>query len=274
MKKHMILFTLLAATSVTALADQLADIKAKGELVCGVLGTDEPFSFIQDPAKREIVGYEVDLCNAIAKRIGVKASLKQLAGSARIPELEQGRVDLLAASLTHNKEREAKIDFSYSTFITGQKLMVKKNGGIQSAQQLDGKKVLTVKGTTAEQNIKTLVPTAIVVSFDTNPQALLALEQGKGAAYANDETTLIQNYVQLGPDAANFTLLPQMLAIEPLALGLKKNEPAFRQVVNSVLADLEKSGEAEKLFVKWFGPQTKMKFSHRDFKIDSDKISS
>lgn len=273
MKKQIILFTLLAATSAAALADQLADIKAKGELVCGVLGTDEPFSFIQDPAKREIVGYEVDLCNAVAKSIGVKATLKQLAVSARIPELEQGRVDMLAASLTHNKEREAKIDFSYSTFITGQRLMVRKSSGIQSVMQLGGKKVLTVKGSDAELNIKTAVPTAVVVSFDSNPQALLALEQGKGAAYANDETTLIQNYSQLGSEAINFALLPQMLAVEPLAMGLRKNEPAFRDVVNKVLADLEKSGEAVKLFVKWFGPQTKMKFSHRDFKIDSDKIS-
>lgn len=273
MKTKIIIFTLLASTNVAALADQLTDIKAKGELICGVLGTDEPFSFIQDPAKREIVGYEVDLCNAVAKSIGVKATLKQLAVSARIPELEQGRVDMLAASLTHNKEREAKIDFSYSTFITGQKLMVRKSSGIESAEQLGGKKVLTVKGSDAELNVKTKVPTAVVVSFDSNPQALLALQQGKGVAYANDETTLIQNYAQLESDAKNFTLLPQMLAIEPLAMGLRKNEPAFRQAVNNVLSNLEKSGEADKLFVKWFGPQTKMKFNRREFKIDSDKIS-
>lgn len=273
MRKKMILFTLLAATSVTALADQLADIKAKGELICGVLGTDEPFSFIQDPAKREIVGYEIDLCHAVARSIGVKPTLKQLAVSARIPELEQGRVDMLAASLTHSKEREAQINFSYSTFVTGQKLMVKKNSGTQSAQQLAGKKVLAVKGSTAEFNIKSTIPTAVVVSFDSNPQALLALEQGKGVAYANDETTLIQNYAQLGADANNFAILPEMLAVESLAMGLRKNEPAFRQLVNKVLTDLEKSGEAEKMFIKWFGPQTKMKFSRREFKIETDKIN-
>jgi polar amino acid transport system substrate-binding protein len=95
----------------TAHADQLADIKKKGELVVGVLGTDEPNSFI-DPKTREIVGYDVDLAKAIAGKLGVKLTLKQLAVAARVPELEQGRVDLLAASLTHNKEREAKIDFS------------------------------------------------------------------------------------------------------------------------------------------------------------------
>lgn len=69
-------------------ADQLADIQKKGQLVVGVLGTDEPATFI-DPKTREIIGYEVDLVNAIAKKIGVKPVLKQIAVAARIPELQQ-----------------------------------------------------------------------------------------------------------------------------------------------------------------------------------------
>ena len=70
-----------------AQADQLDDIRKKGELVVGVLGTDEPNSFI-DPKTREIIGYEVDLARAIATRLGVKLQIKQLAVAARIPELQ------------------------------------------------------------------------------------------------------------------------------------------------------------------------------------------
>ena len=260
------------AALVPAQADQLQDIKKKGELVCGVLGTDEPFSFIKDLSSREIVGYDVDFCNAIAKSIGVKPVLKQLAVAARIPELQQGRVDLLAASLTHNKEREALIDFSLSTFITGQKVMVKKDGGISQLSQLAGKKVLTVKGSTMEQNVKKAVPTAEVVSFDNSPQAFLALQQGKGVAYANDETSLIDDYSKLGAATKDYVILPQNLSTEHLALGIKKGETAFHDQVNKVLRDLESSGEADKLFTKWFGPTTKMKFPARPFKIDTDKI--
>jgi polar amino acid transport system substrate-binding protein len=256
----------------SAQADQLQDIKKKGELACGVLGTDEPFSFIKDPASRAIVGYDVDLCDAVAKSLGVKMSLKQLAVSARIPELQQGRVDLLAASLTHNKEREALIDFSLSTFVTGQKVMVKKQSGISHVDQLAGKKVLTVKGSTMEQSIKKAVPTAVIISFDNSPQAFLALQQGKGVAYVNDETSLIDDFSKLGDAAKDYEILPQNLSTEHLALGLKKGETAFREQVNKVLRDLEKSGEAEKLFMKWFGPATKMKFQSRSFKIDTDKI--
>jgi polar amino acid transport system substrate-binding protein len=256
----------------SARADQLQDIQKKGELVCGVLGTDEPFSFIQNPASRAIVGYDVDLCNAVAKSLGVKPTLKQLAVSARIPELQQGRVDLLAASLTHNKEREAQIDFSLSTFITGQKVMVKKQSGVTQLDQLAGKKVLTVKGSTMEQSIKKAIPTAVIVSFDNSPQSFLALQQGKGVAYVNDETSLIDDFSKLGAMAKDYEILPQNLSTEHFALGLKKGETAFREQVNKVLRDLEASGEAEKLFTQWFGPATKMKFPSRPFKFETDKI--
>ncbi|MDN0076675.1 ABC transporter substrate-binding protein [Crenobacter sp. SG2303] len=263
---------LLGCVSVHAMADQLADIKQKGELVCGVLGTDEPFSFIKDQSSREIVGYEVDLCNDVAKSIGVKPVLKQLAVAARIPELQQGRVDLLAASLTHNHEREALIDFSLSTFITGQKVMVKKSSGVNQLTSLAGKKVLTVKGSSMEQNTKKALPTAEIVSFDNSPQAFLALQQGKGIGYVNDETSLLDNYSKLGAAAKDYTILPQSISTEHLAFGLKKGEPAFHDQINKVLHNLEVSGEADKLFMKWFGPSTNMHFQQRTFKIATDKI--
>src|SRR3954469_11214043 len=157
-------------------ADQLETIKKKGELVCGVLGTDEPNSFV-DPKTRTIIGYEVDLCEAIAKKIGVKLTIKQLAVAARIPELQQGRVDILGAALTHTREREAVVDFSLTTFVTGQRVMVRKDSGITQLAQLAGKKVVTVRGGTQEPNMRRAVPTAEIVTFETAPQALVALQQ-------------------------------------------------------------------------------------------------
>ena len=255
----------------TAQADQLADIKKKGEIVFGVLGTDEPNSFI-DPASRELVGYEVDIAKAIAARLGVKPVFKQLAVAARIPELQQGRVDVLAASLTHNQERESQIDFSLTTFVTGQKVMVKKSSGIADIPQLAGKKVLTVKGGTQEPNIRKAVPNVDVVTFETTQQAFLALQQGKGVGYVNDEATLVNDYAKLGPARKDYVILPTSISVEPLALGLRKNEPSLKKAVDDTLRDLEASGAAEKLFFKWYGPSTKLQFDKRSFKIDSDKI--
>jgi len=263
--------TLAAFTAFAAHADQLADIKKKGEIVFGVLGTDEPQSFV-DPKTREFIGYEVDLGRAIAQKIGVKPVFKQLAVAARIPELQQGHVDVLAASLTHNKEREAQIDFSLTTFVTGQKVLVKKASGIADLGQLAGKKVLTVKGGTQEPNIRKAVPNVDVVTFETTQQAFQALQQGKGVGYVNDESSLIDDFGKLGTASADYVILPQNLSVEPLALGIKKGEAGVKTAVDGVLAELEKSGEAEKLFFKWYGPSTRLKFTTRSFKINTDKI--
>ena len=261
-----------AVSFVTAVhADQLDDIKKKGEIVFGVLGTDEPNSFV-DPKTRDIVGYEVDIAKAIAQKIGVKAVFKQLAVAARIPELQQGRVDVLAASLTHNKEREAQIDFSLTTFVTGQKVLVKTSSGIADIGQLAGKKVLTVKGGTQEPNIRKAVPNVDVVTFETTQQAFLALQQGKGVGYVNDEASLVNDYAKLGPAKKDYAILPTSISVEPLALGIRKNEPALKGVIDGTLRGLESSGEADKLFLKWYGPTTKLQFDKRSFKIDSDKI--
>ena len=179
-RRSLILCAVALGSSLTmgmAHADQLADIKKKGQIVFGVLGTDEPNSFI-DPKTRQLVGYEIDIATAVAKKIGVKPVFKQLAVSARIPELQQGHVDILAATLTHNKEREAQVDFALTHFVTGSKVMVRKNSGITALPHLAGKKVVTVRGGTQETNMKKAVPTASIVTFENTQQAFQALRQG------------------------------------------------------------------------------------------------
>ncbi len=267
-----LLFTSIAFTQV-AQADQLAAIKAKGELVCGTLGTDEPNSFI-DAKSRQLVGYEVDLCRAIAQGLGVKPVIKQLAVAARIPELQQGRIDILTASLTHNKEREALVDFSLSTFYTGQRVLVKKSSHITTVAGLAGKKVLTVKGGTQEPNIRKAVPGVEVVTFETAGQAYLGLQQGKGAGYVDDEVSLLNNYAKLGAAQKDYIVLPQNISQEVFAFGIRKGETGVKTAVDQVLRGLEKSGEAEKLFFKWYGPTSNVKFQTRTFKIESDKIDA
>jgi polar amino acid transport system substrate-binding protein len=262
----------LCALCVMARADQLDDIKHNGVLVIGVLGTDEPNSFV-DPTTRQFVGYEVDLGNAIAQRLGVKASYKQLAVAARIPELQQGRIDILEASLTHTREREALIDFSLTTLVTGQKVMVRSNGGITQLAQLAGKKVVTVKGGTQEINIRKAVPSVDVVTFETAQQAFLAFRQGKGVGYVNDEVSLLSDYSKLGADQQHYAILPQSISTEPIAIGIRKGQPGLKAAIDDALRDIERSGEGVKLFAKWFGADSRLKIPTRSFKFDSDKIA-
>jgi len=263
--------TVLSLSAAVTHADQLEDIKKNGELVVGVLGTDEPATFI-DPKTRQFIGYEVDLANAIAAKIGVKPVFKQVAVAARIPELQQGHVDIIAAGLTHNKEREALVDFSLTTFVTGQKVLVRKDSGVATLADLAGKKVVTLRGGTQEPNVRKAVPDVDVVTFDTSQQAFQALQQGKGAGYVDDEAALMRVYAKLGPAQKDFLVLKENLSKEPLALGLRKGEVALKKVVDDTLRELEASGEAEKIFFKWYVPDTKSQFTSRDFKFETDKI--
>ena len=273
-RRHLILTAVALSASLgagLAHADQLADIKQKGQIVFGVLGTDEPNSFI-DPKTRQLVGYEIDLATAVAKKIGVKPVFKQMAVAARIPELQQGHVDILAATLTHNKEREAQVDFALTHFVTGSKVMVRAGSGITALNQLAGKKVVTVRGGTQETNIRAAVPSAQVVTFENTQQAFQALRQGKGVAYVNDESSLLADYGKLGAAAKGFTILAPSIGIEAIALGLRKGEKGLKTVVDATLRELEASGAAEQLFNKWYGPGTRANIAKRGFKISTDKI--
>src|SRR5690606_25244417 len=172
---------------------------------------------------------------AVADKIGVKARFKQVAVAARIPELQQKHVDIIAAGLTHNKEREAQIDFSVTTFVTGQKALVRSDSGITDLPGLAGKKVLTIRGGTQEPNIRKAVPDVNVVTFDTSQQAFLALQQGKGVGYVDDEAALLRVYAKLGPKQKDFVVLKQSISEEPLAFGLRKGEASLKKVVDDTL---------------------------------------
>ena len=253
-------------------ADQLADIKKKGELVVGVLGTDEPQSYI-DPKTRELVGYEVDLGRAVAQKLGVKPVFKQITLAARIPELQQGHVDLLAASLTHNKEREAQIDFSVTTFVTNQQVMVKAASPVKDVADLTGKRVATAKGSSMEVNIKKAVPTVTVISFDTSPQALVVMQQGKAVAFVNEDQSLARALVEMGDQRKDYRLLPTSISTESLALGIKKGEAGFKKAVDETLRELESSGKAQALYDQYFGAKSALKMGARRFKMESDQIT-
>lgn len=251
------------AAATAAQADQLADIKARGKLICGTMGTMEPFSF-QDAKTRETVGYEVDLCQAVAKSLGVGLELKLLAVEARIPELTQGRVDILSAALGYSDERATQIDYSLTSFVSRQMLLVKKGSGITKIEELKDKKLSAPKGSSSEKYARTLLPDATVLTFQDPPSAFLALQQSKVTAFVLSELGLIKFKQQTG-DSVEFVKQP--VAIEFWGLGVKKGESAFLEAVNKEMKRLESSGEGDKIFDKWFGKDTA--FAHeRPFTLD------
>jgi polar amino acid transport system substrate-binding protein len=244
----------LTAVSGVTSANLLAEIKSRGTLVVGVKDATPPFGFIS-AGSRTIVGYDVDFAAAIARGLGVELRTVPVTTATRIPELAQGKIDLIVATMTHTRQRARQIDFSHTYFLTGQKLLVRKDAGITSIDQLARKRVSSVRGSTSEQNIRRAVPGVRVVSFNDYPNAFLALAQNKVVAMTTDEIILMDLH-RRAPNPDDFVLLEEPISSEPYGIGVRKGENELLNEVNRILLDLEKSGEAEKIFKKWFGPNT------------------
>lgn len=249
-------------------ADQLADIKAKGALTCGTLGTSEPFSF-PDPQTREITGYDVDFCKAMAKSLGVKLDLKPIAVAARIPELQQGRVDLVIANLGWSPERAEQIAYSHQYFASQQKVAARKESGFTKVQELAGKRVSATKGSSSELAVRKALPTATTVTFQDPPSAFLAMQQGKVDGFVLSELALVK-FQQQSETTSPVVILEPSLMLEPWGIGMRKGETTLIQHVNGVLEAMEKSGEAKQIHDKWMGPATPYKVQ-RGFKIEPIK---
>jgi polar amino acid transport system substrate-binding protein len=255
----------LALAAMPAKADLLDDVKSRNSLVCGTLGTSQPFSF-QDASTRQLVGYDVDICKLVADKIGVPVEYKLLAVAARIPELNGGRVDIVAANLGWSPERAEQIAFSHQYYTTPQKLLVLDKSPIQTIEDLDGKRIGATKGSSSERVIKEAVPGADVIGYADSPATFLSLQQRKIDAQFASELVLVR-LVNQSPDGRETRILEKAVVEEPWGLGVRKGEDRFLAVVNEALEEAEKSGEAAKLFEKWFGAGTDYKLT-RSFKIE------
>lgn len=249
-----------------ASADQLADIRAKGEIVCGTIGTVPPFSF-QDQATRTTVGYDVDICKLIADGLGVTPNIVLVAGAARIPELNKGRLDILTATLGWTPERAKQVDYSNSYFYSNQMIGVLKKSGISSVKELKGKRVSAQSASTSEAIAKEKLPGTEVVSFQDVPQALLALNQGRVSGLALSEL-MLRDFAasSAATDTALAVLDDSTLMIEKMGIGVRKGESALLARINEILVEADKNGAINSIYDKRFGKDSKFNMP-RSFEV-------
>ncbi|KAF1041574.1 MAG: ABC transporter glutamine-binding protein GlnH [Herbaspirillum frisingense] len=239
--------------STAAHADRLADIKARGSLICATLTSSEPLGY-PDPATRQVVGFDVDMCGAVAKQLGVKLEHKGVSVEARIPELTLGRVDLVVAALGYTKERAQQIDFTSAHYQTPIKLIAHSGAGFNKVEDLAEKRISANKGSTPELYARRMLPKATILTFQDTPAAFLALAQNKVQGLALSQPSGIRF---VNESEGKYKFLDGALAWEPTAMGVKKGEPTLLAAVNDALDKLEKSGETDALWTKWFGPNTR-----------------
>ena len=257
------LVAVLATSAQLAHADQLSDVKARGVLTCGIATNLEPFEF-QDPTTRELQGYDVDFCMGVAKAMGLKPEVKVVSVEGRIPELLGGRVDLLVAVLGYTPERAKQIDYSEGYFVSSHRMGVREDSPYKTLDDLGGKRVSMIKGSSTQNFLAKRLPSANLVIYEDGPSAFMALAQGKVDGFALSETLLRRFIARVGD--GKIRVLSPPLGTETWGLGLRKNEPAFQKGVNDALEQMEKSGEAKQIFMKWLGPATIYKMD-RDFVI-------
>ncbi|MEQ1963301.1 ABC transporter substrate-binding protein [Xenorhabdus khoisanae] len=249
-----------------AKADKLDDIKKVGTVRIAVFDSNPPFGFI-DPQTKKLAGYDVDIANAIASDLGVKLELRPTNPANRIPLLSSKKIDLIAANFTVTNERAKQVDFSIPYFATGQKFIARK-GVLTQPDDIAKLRIGADKGTVQEITLRERYPTAKVISYDDTPLAFAALRNGNVQAITQDDAKLVGLLANV-PEAqkADFEISPFSITREYQAVAASKGEGRLIDAVNQTLSKLEKEGEAEKIYNRWFGPETKSAQPRGDFKF-------
>lgn len=255
MKRNLLAPLLLTLVCSAASADELANIKSTGTLTCGVFGDLVPLGY-QDAKTRSIVGFDVDVCAAIAQDLHVKLELKTLSVEARIPALQTGRVNVVAAAMGYTPVRAKQIDFSSAYYQTPIPVLVKQDGGIKKLADLNGKKVSAIRGSTPELFARQTLMDTDIVTFDDGPAAYLALQQNKVQGMA---MTLGGAIGFRNRSNGQTAFLDDVLHWEPDCIGIKQGEPSLLAAVNASLDNLESSGRLQTIWDRWFGPSTEYK---------------
>lgn len=240
--------------------DTVKRIRETGTLLVGVRETSVPFSFID--AQKQPQGYSVDLCLRVAD--AVKSELKMpkldvkfvpVTSSNRIPALLEGKIDLECGSTTNTRQRQEQVAFAYTTFIAGIKMLAKKSSNINSVEDLRGKSIVVTKGTTSEKMMKTmnderLLKMKIIESSD-HGESFKAVDEGSAVAFPMDDV-LLYGLISKSKKPDDYAVVGKYLSVEPYAIMLRKDEPAFEKIVNRALIDLFQTGDIRRIYAKWF----------------------
>lgn len=252
---------LLAATAVQAqdLTGTLKKISDNNEIVIGHRESSVPFSYLD--AEQKPVGYSIDLClkivEAVSSELGKEIAIRYVPVNpkTRIALMANGTIDLECGSTTNNLTRQQQVEYLPTTFITGTKLLVRKDSGISSVENLDGKSIALAQGTTNERAIKAAVEkmgidTKILPVRD-HAEGMLALETDRVDAYSTDHILLF-GLISKSKKPEDFAVVGDFLSFDPYAIMVRRDDSAFELIGKKTLAGLFRSGEILDIYATWF----------------------
>ena len=224
-------------------ADVLDDVKKKGVLVVGTKADYRPFGYL-DPSGK-IVGFEPDLAADVAKRLGVKLELVPVVASNRIQFLQQGKIDLMIATMSDTPERRKTVDIvEPDYYASGTNIMAKKSDQITSWSQLKGKKVCLIQGSFYNKELQEKYGID-GVAFPGTAEAYTALRNGNCIAFAYDDTAIVGELQK--PDWSGYEMPLESILVQPWGLAVKTGEKSFADFMSKTIVDWHKTGFIEQL---------------------------
>ncbi|HNN84840.1 MAG TPA: glutamate/aspartate ABC transporter substrate-binding protein [Accumulibacter sp.] len=253
---------MLSATPLLAqeLTGTLKKIKDTGIIALGHRESSIPFSYYDD--KQQVIGYShelmlkvVDAVKTELKMAKLDTKLMPVTSANRITLVQNGSVDIECGSTTNNTERQKQVSFSNSIFAIGTRLMTKTNSGIKDFPDLAGKNVVTTAGTTSERLLRRMNEEKQmkmnVISAKDHGESFLTLETGRAVAFMMDDA-LLYGEMAKAKRASDWAVVGTPQSFEAYGCMMRKDDPAFKKVVDAALAKAMTSGEAEKIYAKWF----------------------
>jgi glutamate/aspartate transport system substrate-binding protein len=260
---HLAITTLIALAASATMAQTpltLDKVKASGAITVAYREASIPFSYLDD--KAQPVGFGWEICGKIVEQVkkatgraDLKVQTQAVTSANRIPLLMNGTIDIECGSTTNNSERAKQVAFATNYFYTGTRFLVKSSSGVKSIDDLKGKTVVSTTGTTNYKIIRNLneekkLGIDLIGAKDHTDSALL-VQTGRALAFGMDDI-LLYGLKASSATPADFAVVGEAIQVEPYAIMLRKDDPAFKKLVDDTLAALIKSGDFDKLYKKWF----------------------
>ena len=248
------------AAAASAQEGTLKKIKDTGAITVGHRDASIPFSYYDDQQKP--VGYSMDLClrivDAVKKELkmpDLKVNYQLVTSANRIPLMANGTIDLECGSTTNNLERQKQVWFTITHFVTANRWVAKKSSNVKSLNDLKGKTIVSTAGTT---NIKQITEIngaqnlgMNIISANGHPEAFQMVETGRAVAFVMDDILLYSLAAQ-SRTPADYEISKDALSVEPYGIMLRKDDTAFKKVVDAAMVDTYKSGAINAIYDKWF----------------------
>jgi glutamate/aspartate transport system substrate-binding protein len=238
----------------------LKRVRDTATITIGVREASVPFSFID--SQKQPQGYSVDLCLKVADAVKNELKLPRLdvrfvavTSANRIAMVKDGKVDLECGSTTNTRERQKDVAFAYTTFVAGIKMLARKSSNINGIEDLRGKTIVVTRGTTSEKMLKRMnedrvLKLTILETKDHN-ESFAAIAEGRAVAFPMDDV-LLYGLISKAAKPDDFAVVGKYLSVEPYAIMLRKDEPAFERLVDRALNEMFQSGEIRKVYARWF----------------------